>query len=180
MLGEIMKFFELFILSCLFVTSAMGIDLSGCEKIGTMGHTSSEGCYLKSDCMEMHKRNRCNAMSEEQCAEILESLCGGNPETVGECIAKENKNGRIIELFRCEKSSVNYQNANSTGITLTGGFISLDGAAIDLNMLANDTENIYVIAKPVGAEFDLNDLNIESYFIIDKGEENKVSVKKID
>jgi len=47
-------------------------------------------------------------------------------------------------------------------------------------MLVNDTENIYVIAKPVGAEFDLNDFNIASYFMIDRGDENSVSVNKID
>jgi len=158
----------------------MGIDLSGCEKIGIMGSASGNGCFLKSECMEMLKRSRCKEKSETQCAEILESLCGGNPETVEECIAKENENGRIIELFRCEKALLNYQNANSTGITLNGGFISPDGAAINLNMLVNDTENIYVIAKPVGAEFDLNDLNVASYFIIDRGDENSVSVKKID
>ncbi len=175
-----MKFFGTFILYCLFITSAMGIDLSGCEKIGIMGDVSGNGCFLKSECMEMYKVNRCKGMSEEQCTEILDSLCGGNPETLEECIAKENENGRKIELFRCGKASLSYQNANPTGITLAGGFISVDGAAINLNMLVTDTENIYVIAKPVGAEFDLNDLNMESYFIIDKGNGNNVSVKKID
>lgn len=176
-----MKFFGTFIACCLFITSAMGMDLSGCEKIGIMGGSvSGNGCFLKSECMELLKRTRCKEKSEDQCTEILESLCGANPETVEECIAKGNENGQKIELLRCRKTSLSYQNANPTGITLTGGFISVDGTSIDLNMLVNDTENIYVIAKPVGAEFGLNDLNVESYFIIDKDNKNNVSVKRID